>query len=144
MRYSLMLLFSVLILATAAAQRGRGPSLIGVWQETALDRYGTPVRPEYRSNRTVLVLDADGYFEEVRSGPPRFPTNRQFQGRWTADYRTGDLNLLVDRPRRATARPRRYRDVVQRIPYTIVFSDRNELVLRDRRNGRKRIFVRER
>jgi hypothetical protein len=47
---------------------------------------------------------------------------------------------------RTTARPPRYRTrrSVQRIPYTIVFSDRNELVLRDRRNGRKRVFIRGR
>ncbi len=144
MRYTLLFILSLLLFGPAAAQRGRGPSLIGVWQETSLDRYGAPVRPEYQPNRNVLILDTDGYFEEIRPGRSRYAAERRFFGRWTADYRTGDLDLLVDQPRRVTARPNRYPGSVQRVPYTIVFSDRNELVIRDRRNGRKRIFIRER
>lgn len=147
MRYSLMLLLTVFTLSLTQAQRGRGPSLVGVWNETSLDRYGEPVRPEYQPNRNVLIMDADGYFEEIRPARTRYASERRYQGRWSADYRTGDLELLVDGNARVTARPSRYRRArrgVQRIPYTIVFSDRDELILRDRRNGRKRIFVRER
>jgi len=62
MRYFLSLLLVVLSLSIAQAQRGRGPSLIGVWNETSLGRNGTPVRPEIQPNRTVLIMDADGYF----------------------------------------------------------------------------------
>lgn len=146
MRRFLPFLFVVLSFSVLDAQRGRGPSLIGVWNETSLDRYGEPVRPEYQPKRTVLIMDADGYFEEIRPGRDRFENDRRFLGRWSADYRTGDLELLVDGPARVSARPPRYRtqSSVQRIPYTIVFSDRDELVIRDRRNGRKRIFVRQR
>ncbi|MFT5999782.1 MAG: hypothetical protein ACI81P_002240 [Neolewinella sp.] len=142
----LPLFLVVLSISVANAQRGRGPSLVGVWNETSLDRYGEPVRPEYQPNRTVLIMDADGYFEEIRPRRTRYSNERRYQGRWSADYRTGDLELLVDGNTRTTARPSRYRTrrSVQRIPYSIVFSDRNELVLRDRRNGRKRIFVKER
>ncbi|MFK8164138.1 MAG: hypothetical protein AB8H12_16960 [Lewinella sp.] len=145
MRYFLSLLLVVLSLSITQAQRGRGPSLIGVWNETSLGRNGTPVRPEIQPNRTVLIMDADGYFEEIRPPRTRYSNERRFLGRWSADYRTGELDLLVEDNVRATARPPRYRTRrnVQRIPYTIVFSDRNELVIRDRRNGRKRIFVKE-
>jgi hypothetical protein len=146
MRFFIPLLLVVLTISAANAQRGRGPSLIGVWHEPSLDRYGEPIRPEYQPKRNVLILDADGYFEEIRPGRSRYSHERRYLGRWSADYRTGDLELLVDGDSRTTARPSRYRTrrTVQRIPYTIVFSDRNELVLRDRRNGRKRVFVKER
>ncbi len=144
MRSALLPLLLLLFLSSLQAQRGRGPSLIGVWNETSLDRYGDPIRPEYQPRQNVLILDADGYFEEIRPSRSRYPSEQRFLGRWSADYRTGDFELLVDRQRRITARPVRYRDAVERIPYTIVFSDRDELVLRDRRNGRKRIFIRDR
>lgn len=145
MRYSLLLLLTVLTISLAHAQRGRGPSLIGIWNETSLDRNGKTLRPEYQNIRNVLILDADGYFEEIRPDG-RSVNEQRFYGRWEADYRFGDLNLLVDTDRRLTARPPRYRSVpqTQRIPYAIVFSDRDEMVLRDRRNGRQRIFVRSR
>lgn len=146
MRRTFLLSLLVLLSCTLVhAQRGRGPSLIGVWNETSFDRYGKPVRPEYQRNRNLLILDADGYFEEVRPDA-RYAETQRFFGRWEADYRFGDLNLLVETDRPIAYRPRGYRTVqtTQRIPYAIVYSDRDELILRDRRNGRKRVFVRTR
>jgi len=150
MRYLLLILLTFFSLAIASAQRGRGPNLEGVWLETSIDRRGRTLPVERQPKRTTLILDADGYFEEVRPGRTRYSSERRFLGRWDADYRYGRLTLRVEQPaRRVTARPPDYRSDryrrgrTQSIPYSIVFSDRDELVLRDRRDGRKRIFVRE-
>ena len=150
MRYLLLILLTLSPLTVASAQRGRGPNLEGVWLETSIDRRGRPLPVDRQPKRTTLILDADGYFEEVRPGRTRYAPERRFLGRWDADYRYGRLTLRVDQPsRRVTARPPGYRNSrytrgrTQNIPFTIVFSDRDELVLRDRRDGRKRFFVRE-
>lgn len=151
MRHLLFVLFFfALFSASLEAQRGRGPILEGVWLETSIDRRGRPLPVEFQPKRTTLILDADGYFEEVRPGRTRYSAERRYLGRWDADYRYGLLTLRVDQPdRRVTARPPTYRNNrlargrTQNIPFSIVFSDRDELVLRDRRDGRKRFFVRE-
>ncbi|TXF89786.1 hypothetical protein FUA23_08855 [Neolewinella aurantiaca] len=148
MRQILLASLLTLLFLPVSAQRGRGPALDGVWLETSLDRYGQPLPVERQPKRTTLFLEPDGYFEEIRPGTNRYADDRRFIGRWDADYRLGHLTLTVDAPRRVSASPYRYnrgsrRAYSQRIPYTIVFSDRDELVLRDRRDGRKRFFVRE-
>lgn len=150
MRYFLLVCLLTSIFFPLSAQRGRGPVLDGVWLETSLDRRGQPLPVERQPKRTTLILESDGYFEEIRAGRTRYAPDRRFLGRWDADYRSGFLTLTVDAPGRASATPPRYGRYqrrsyrsTQRIPYTIVFSDRNELVLRDRRDGRKRVFVRE-
>lgn len=130
----LLLSFLVLLLALpASAQRGRGPSLVGVWIETAGQRAGQPVVPASRSQQTTLILERDGFFEEIRPSRSRYRQSR-YTGTWDADYRQGGLVMQVDRGRR---RP-------QLIRHTIVYSDRNELVLRSRSTGRERVFIRRR
>ncbi len=150
MRSLLIASLLIIISLPASAQRGRGPALDGVWLETSLDRWGQPLPVNRQPKRTTLILEPDGYFEEIRPGRTRYAPDRRFLGRWSADYRSGNLTLTVDRPRRASAVPQRYGrysrrsyNATQRIPYAIVFSDRDELVLRDRRDGQKRFFVRE-
>lgn len=150
MRYLLIACLLTTIFLPLSAQRGRGPILDGVWLETSLDRRGQPLPVERQPKRTTLILEPDGYFEEIRAGRTRNSADRRFLGRWDADYRAGILTLVVEAPRRVSATPPRYNrnqrrsyQTTQRIPYTIVFSDRNELVLRDRRDGQKRVFVRE-
>jgi|GEM_PF-3450384 len=148
MRTLLLVLLTFTTLATTNAQRGRAPVLDGVWLETSIDRRGRPLPVEQQPRRTTLILERDGYFEEIRPGRTRYSPERRFLGRWSADYRYGELTLRVEQPeRRVTARPYHYgrngRGRSRNIPYAIVFSDRDELVLRDRRDGRKRFFVRE-
>lgn len=153
MRYSLTLLFVCLFAATAVAQRGRAPRLAGVWLETSIARNGGLVNPERQPRRTTLVLDQNGFFEEIRPGRSRRANDQVFSGRWDVDYRRGILNIFLDRgsnnginrgrnycppPGRARGRGR---DVIR---HEIIYKDRDELVLRDRRTGRKRAFVRER
>jgi len=139
----LLLSFLVLLLALpATAQRGRGPALAGVWIETAGQRAGQPVVPASRSQQTTLILEPDGFFEEIRPASSRNARSyrsgnahqRRYTGTWDADYRHGGLVMQVDRGRR---RP-------QLIRHTIVYSDRNELVLRSRSSGRERVFIRRR
>lgn len=150
MRYLLLTILTLSTLTAAYAQRGRGPALDGVWLETSIDRRGRPLPVDLQPKRTTLILDADGYFEEIRPGLTRYSSERRFLGRWDADYRHGILTLRVeDQDRRVSARPPGYRNEryargrTKTIPFTIVYSDRDELVLRDRRDGRKRFFVRE-
>lgn len=150
MRYLLLTFLLTVLLIPVSAQRGRGPVLDGVWLETSLDRRGNPLPVDRQPKRTTLILEPDGFFEEIRPGRTRNAADRRFLGRWNADYRSGNLTFTVDAPRRVSATPygnNRYRSrsyrSTQRIPYAIVFSDRDELVLRDRRDGRKRFFVRE-
>lgn len=126
------------------AQRGRGPLLDGVWLETSIGRNGKLLPINAQPKRTTLILEPDGYFEEIRPGRRRYDPDRRFVGRWDADYRYGGLVLRVDQPGRAGATPRSYRrGRTQRINYSIVYSNAYELVLRDRRTGRKRVFLRE-
>lgn len=155
MRYSLLILFLLLFTDTAEAQRARAPRLAGVWLETSIGRSGGLIDPSRQPRRSTLILDRDGYFEEVRAGRSRRSQDLLFSGRWDVDYRRGWLNLALDRgvargngygrnrnscppPGRGLGRGQ---DVVR---YEIVYNDRDELVLRDRRTGRKRAFVRER
>lgn len=126
------------------AQRGRGPLLDGVWLETSIGRNGKLLPINAQPKRTTLILEPDGYFEEIRPGRRRYDPDRRFAGRWDADYRYGGLILRVDQPGRTGATPRSYRrGRTQRINYSIVYSNAYELVLRDRRTGRKRVFLRE-
>lgn len=134
MRFSLVILLSLLFLNMTSAQRGRGPSLEGVWVESAGQRNGQPVIPASRSQQTTLILERDGFFEEIRPSRSRYARQRRYTGTWDADYRQGGLVMQVDRGRR---RP-------QLIRHTIVYSDRNELVLRSRSSGRERVFIRRR
>lgn len=145
MRYHFLLLLLTLLLPDLDAQRGRGPLLDGVWLETSIGRNGRLLPVERQPKRTRLILDADGYFEEVRPGRRRYDPSRRFAGRWDANYRSGHLVLQVTAPgRRSLATPRGYRrGRNQRINYAIVYTDAYELVLRDRRTGRKRVFLRQ-
>ncbi len=145
MRFSLLFLLLTLFIPALNAQRGRGPLLDGVWLETSIGRNGRLLPIERQPKRTRLILDADGYFEEVRPGRRRYDPSQRFAGRWDANYRSGQLVLQVATPgRRSIATPRyARRGRSQRINYAIVYTNAYELVLRDRRTGRKRVFLRE-
>lgn len=145
MRTSLLLLLAVIPLFFLSAQRGRGPALDGVWVEAQRGRSGRVLYPERPA--TVLVLENGGYFEELRYRNSRGTPERRYVGRWVADYRTGTMTVELGRQGRVGALPN-YRSSTrrsgQRIRFRIVYSDRDELVLRDRRTNRERVFLRER
>jgi hypothetical protein len=155
MRYSLLILFVLLFTDITDAQRARVPRLGGVWIETSIGRNGGLINPNRQPRRSTLILDQNGFFEEVRAGRSRRYDDVVFSGRWDVDYRRGFLNLALDqgfadgdrfgRNRNNCPPPGRGRlrgrDVIR---YEIIYNDRDELVLRDRRTGRKRAFVRER
>lgn len=144
MRFILICLMFTVLNVEIEAQRGRGPALDGVWLETSIGRNGKLLPVNAQPKRTTLILEPDGYFEEVRPGRRRYDPNRRFAGRWDADYRYGELVLRVNQPGRTGATPRSYRRRrTQRVDYAIVYSNTYELVLRDRRTGRKRVFLRE-
>ena len=144
MRFLLFSLLLIVFSVDVTAQRGRGPLLDGVWLETSVGRNGKLLPVSRQPKRTTLILEPDGYFEEIRPGRRRYDPNRRFTGRWDADYRYGELVLRVAAPARAGATPRSYRRrSTQRIDYAIVYANAFELVLRDRRTGRKRFFLRE-
>ncbi|MEM1358350.1 MAG: hypothetical protein AAGF89_09135 [Bacteroidota bacterium] len=150
MRTSLMLLLVVIPLFYVSAQRGRGPALDGVWVEAQRGRSGRVIYPE--RPRTVLFMESNGFFEELRYRDYRATPDRRYAGRWSADYRTGTMTVTLGERGQgrvgATNRGRTYfptsRRNGQRIRFRIVYSDRDEMVLRDRRTNRERVFLRER
>lgn len=148
MRTSLLLFLLVIPLFTVSAQRGRGPALDGVWVEAQRGRSGRVLYPERPA--TILVMENDGYFEELRYRSYRGTPERRYTGRWLADYRTGSLTVELGRQGRVRAynRGSSYRlsgrRNGQRLRFRIVYSDRDEMVLRDRRTNRERVFLRER
>ncbi|MEM9261424.1 MAG: hypothetical protein AAGA62_17425 [Bacteroidota bacterium] len=148
MRTTLMLFLIIVPLLYVSAQRGRGPALDGVWVEAQRGRSGRVIYPE--RPRTVIIMENNGYFEELRYRGSRVTPERRYTGRWSADYRIGTMTVTLGGRARVGATNRRgayfptSRRNGQRIRFRIVYSDRDEMVLRDRRTNRERVFLRER
>lgn len=132
--YFLLLFFAgpQLQMGGAAGESAINPRLVNTWLETSLDRRGRPLDARNQDRRTILFLDANGRFEEVRGGD-RYRDGQRFGGRWDASLRRGILTLQIDR---------RGRDRI--IRYEIVYLDRDELILRNLASGIKRVFLSDR